>query len=108
MQGGHGFTRCQDLRSWNHIGPKLRRSAYNKVGYDHLVVLAEGLKPNEALLIERGLFKAMTEDRRRATYRKYHPKKRDGPYRASLGGKQTSDSPDWVVYLAWKCCSAIT
>jgi hypothetical protein len=66
------------------------------------VVLKEGLIAKRALALEEALFFALTEDRRTVTYRKYNPKKSEGPYRRSLGGLKPTKKKNYVLYLAWK------
>ena len=82
-----------------------RRRDYGKVGFDHLVILADKLTRSEAHIIEeclqdeckRGL--ATGEPYRR----KYHPIKRLDVYRRSAGSANVipPDERGHSVYMAW-------
>lgn len=80
-----------------------RREHYRRLGYQHLVVLADKLSRTDALFLEEHLQKSMRDDKRYVIYKKYRDAVRDGPHRASYGGIQGSPLEHiHSTYLTWK------
>ncbi|MGE0116277.1 MAG: hypothetical protein AB7T07_15505 [Steroidobacteraceae bacterium] len=88
------------LSSWSATR---KASSYYRMGFEHFVTIAAPLTPRNALKLERYLFKRCTQgDRRSPLYQKYHHEKRDGPYRASLGGQSHTVKTPMLVYMVWR------
>lgn len=79
-----------------------RFNEYKALGYDHLVILCDRLTRKDALDLEHYLQRAIREDRRFASYTKYHLRRRDGPTYRNYGN--TDNDPSALihsVYMAW-------
>lgn len=79
-----------------------RFQSYRKMEYESVVILASNLTMPDALKLEQALFESIKRDRRFASFRKYHRKKREKRYFPSAG--RGSPSPLELVhsvYMAW-------
>lgn len=80
-----------------------RRSEYRTRGYQHLVVIADGLDRAAALDLERCLQEAIRSDRRWQVYRRYDPTRRDSRHYPSFGASTLDPSTRChSVYVAWR------
>lgn len=69
--------------------------------WKHMTFLAYGLTLKQAKRLEEGLFNYCTESEPKSLRcRKYSPVK-EGPYRASSGGRADDGNPIYSVYVAW-------
>ena len=72
---------------------------YRAEGFDHLIILADGMDCATALQLENELQIVLMRNSRQAIYRKYHPDKRKP--RRSSGGRSHKASVNCSVYMAW-------
>lgn len=83
---------------------KMRLSEYWKIhGYEHLVVLANGLSLEDAAKMERQLQLWIWDSPKRGVvYRKYNAQRRGGRHFPSVGPTSNIvESSGHTVYLAW-------
>ncbi|MDQ0392645.1 hypothetical protein [Labrys monachus] len=81
-----------------------RRRAYRDakvLQYPHFVVLIQDLKREDALGIEEYLQAQIKQPAGKAIYKKYHPDRRDGMHRRSVGGSDNY-TDGYTVYLTWR------
>ncbi len=76
--------------------PTSRSASYRGVKIPHFVILETNLTCRQALQLEEAL---QTETK---GHKKYHPEKRTGGHRRSVGGVKSAVVPrTYSVYLAW-------
>jgi hypothetical protein len=80
-----------------------RRAEYRRRGYQHLVVIADGMTREVALDLERCLQEVIKTDRRWLIYKRYDPERRDNRHFPSYGAGTTDPaSRCHSVYVAWR------
>ena len=91
-----GLTCTPETRRKQYKGKKAQQLIGSS---SHFVILRTGLSAKDALEVERTLFSRCVT--KAELYEKYHPKRRDLPYHAGLGGT-AKEGPVYCVYLAWQ------
>jgi hypothetical protein len=77
-----------------------RYNEYKRLGYEHLVILADRLTEIDAKNLEQKLQDKCWNDHRRALYQKYNRKRRDKPYRPGTPSRSPHKKLH-TVYMAW-------
>jgi hypothetical protein len=76
--------------------------SYRKMDYESIVALATNLTMADALNLEQTLFERIKDDRRFASFKKYHRMKREKRYFKSAGpGSSSPLALIHSVYMAW-------
>ncbi|MDX2385125.1 hypothetical protein GOD60_14130 [Sinorhizobium medicae] len=77
-----------------------RFTAYRPHGFQHFVILADGLSQKDALDLEEHLHMRIEADQAALSYQKYREKSR-GRHHRSSGGITSEDGMNHSVYMAW-------
>ena len=81
--------------------PQSRRQSYRGVGYEHFAIIDFGLSSSEALALEKDLYDKLTSNKLDVSYEKYRQNAKGTAHRPSLGGKSSSNTLEYCVYVAW-------